>query len=153
MPVPIGSACWRRLACQGSAPFKPDTHTREILDQAAKTAYKTSRVIGFEQVVGGISYRIYPDRHWANPFADGTPSGPSGPLNLAWTNTAGGYLVIDARIDARLPPRLLRALPSRASNKIDSDRGSLAPLAAPAPLAIDFAAPLATSRSPLRQRF
>jgi adenine-specific DNA-methyltransferase len=39
---------------------------------------------------------------------------------------------------------LLRASPSRASNKIDGDRGSLAPLAAPAPLAIDFAAPLAT---------
>jgi hypothetical protein len=39
---------------------------------------------------------------------------------------------------------LLRALPSRASNEIDSDRGSLAALAAPAPLAIDFVAPLAT---------
>src|SRR5205807_8522472 len=33
-------------------PFTPDAHTREILNQAAKTAYKTSRVIGFEQVVG-----------------------------------------------------------------------------------------------------
>src|SRR5258708_3120834 len=31
-------------------PFKPDAHTREILDRAAKTAYKTSRVIGFEEV-------------------------------------------------------------------------------------------------------
>jgi hypothetical protein len=39
---------------------------------------------------------------------------------------------------------VLRALPSRAPNEIDSDRGSLAALAAPAPLAIDFAAPLAT---------
>ena len=45
-------------------PFTPDAHTREILDRAAKTAYKTSRVIGFEEVVGGLSYRVYPDRHW-----------------------------------------------------------------------------------------
>jgi hypothetical protein len=37
-------------------PFAPDAHTREILDRAAKTAYKTSRVVGFEEVVGGIFY-------------------------------------------------------------------------------------------------
>jgi hypothetical protein len=35
-------------------PFTPDAHTREILDRAAKTAYETSRVIGFEEVVGGL---------------------------------------------------------------------------------------------------
>ena len=34
-------------------PFTPDAHTREILDRAAKTAYKMSRVIGFEEAVGG----------------------------------------------------------------------------------------------------
>ena len=82
-----------------SQPFTPDAHTREILDQAARTAYKMSRVIGFEQVVDGRSYRIYPDRRWANPFADGTPTKPSGPLNLAWINTAGRYLALDSRIN------------------------------------------------------
>ena len=41
-------------------PFTPDANARTILDRAAKTAYKTSRVIGFEEVVGGISYVIYP---------------------------------------------------------------------------------------------
>ena len=102
-------------------PFTPDAHAREILDQAAKTAYKTSRVIGFEQVVGGISYRIYPDRHWANPFADGTPSDPSGPLNLAWTNTAGGYLAIDARINFftnyySISPGMLSIRPGKGAN-------------------------------------
>jgi hypothetical protein len=45
-------------------PFTPDANTREILDRAAKTAYKTSRALGFEEVVGGLSYRVYPDRHW-----------------------------------------------------------------------------------------
>jgi hypothetical protein len=40
-------------------PFAPDAHTRAILDQAAKTGYKTSRVIGFEEEVSGKSYRMY----------------------------------------------------------------------------------------------
>jgi len=80
-------------------PFTPDANTRTILDRAAKTAYKMSRVIGFEEVVGGRSYMIYPDRQWTNPLADGTPSKPFGPLNLAWTNTAGDYLALNARIN------------------------------------------------------
>lgn len=79
-------------------PFAPDTKTRSILDRAAKTAYKMSRVIGFEEEVNGRSYRVYPDRHWVNPLADGTPSNLSGPMDLGWRRTAGGYLDIDARI-------------------------------------------------------
>ena len=79
-------------------PFTPDAHTREVLDQAAKTGYKTSRVIGFEGKVSGKSYRMYSDRRWLNPFADGTPANPTGTLNLAWENVAGGYLDLDARI-------------------------------------------------------
>jgi len=79
-------------------PFTPDAHTREVLDQAAKTGYKTSRVIGFEEKVSGKSYRMYSDRRWLNPFADGTPANPTGTLNLAWENVAGGYLDLDARI-------------------------------------------------------
>jgi hypothetical protein len=78
--------------------FYPDAHTRAILDLAAKTAYKMSRVIGFEEVVSGRSYLLYQDRHWVNPVADGTPSNPGGALNLAWQRTAGGYLDLDARI-------------------------------------------------------
>ena len=80
-------------------PFTPDAHTREILDRAAKAAYNTSRVIGFEEMVGGLSYVVYPDRHWINPFADGTPSKPSGAVNTSWMNTAGKYLALDARIN------------------------------------------------------
>jgi len=53
-------------------PFNPDAPTRAILDKAAKTAYKTSRVIGFEETVGDRSFRVYPDRRWVNPIADGT---------------------------------------------------------------------------------
>ena len=79
-------------------PFTPDAHTREILDQAAKTGYKTARVIGFEEKVSGRSLRVYSDRRWLNPFPDGTHAHPTGILNLAWENVAGGYRDLDARI-------------------------------------------------------
>jgi hypothetical protein len=79
-------------------PFNPDAHTRAILDRAAKTAYRMTRVVGTEDAVSGRSLRTYPDRRWVNPFADGTPANPSGSLDLAWTNKAGGYRDLDARI-------------------------------------------------------
>jgi hypothetical protein len=79
-------------------PFTPDGHTKKILDQAAKTGYKMSRVISFQDVVSGRSLLIYPDRRWINPIADGTPTNPGGPFNLAWERTAGGYLDLDTRI-------------------------------------------------------
>jgi hypothetical protein len=79
-------------------PFEPDAKTRTILDHAAKTAYKMSRVIGFEDVVAGRSLRIYPDRRWINPMADATPENLGGPFDLGWHRVAGGYLDLDARI-------------------------------------------------------
>ncbi len=79
-------------------PFEPDAKTRTILDHAAKTAYKMSRVIGFEEVVAGRSLRIYPDRRWINPMADATPENLGGPFDLGWHRVAGGYLDLDARI-------------------------------------------------------
>jgi hypothetical protein len=79
-------------------PFNPDAHTRDILDKAAKTAYKMSRVIGFEEAVSGRDFKVYPDRHWINPIADGTPSNPGGAMDLAWNRKDGGYLDQDARI-------------------------------------------------------
>jgi hypothetical protein len=78
--------------------FNPDAATRTILDRAAKTAYKMSRVVGFEEAVSGRSFRVYPDRRWVNPIADGTPANPSGAMDLAWRRTTGGYLDLDARI-------------------------------------------------------
>src|SRR5215510_328481 len=79
-------------------PFTPDAPTQALLDRAAQTAYKMSRVIGFEEVVSGRNFRVYPDRRWVNPIADGTPANPGGALDLAWRRTAGGYLDLDARI-------------------------------------------------------
>jgi hypothetical protein len=79
-------------------PFTPDAHTLEILDQAAKTGYKTSRVIGFEEVVNGASLRIYSDRHWINPLDNITPPSPRTIMNLSFENIAGGYREFDPRI-------------------------------------------------------
>jgi hypothetical protein len=78
-------------------PFAPDAHTRAILDQAAKTGYKTSRVIGFEEEVSGNSYRMYSDRRWLNPMDNVTPPSPRTTLDLSFKNVAGGYLALDAR--------------------------------------------------------
>ncbi len=102
-------------------PFTPDARTREILDRAAKTGYKTSRVIGFEEIVGGISYRVYPDRRWINPMADGTPAKPTGAVNLSWMNTAGGFLALDARINFftnyySVSPGMLSFTPGKGAN-------------------------------------
>jgi hypothetical protein len=79
-------------------PFTPDARTRSILDYAATTGYKMSRVIGFQENVSGRSFRVYPDRRWINPVADGTPDNPSGPLDLSWRRAAAGYLDVDLRI-------------------------------------------------------
>jgi hypothetical protein len=79
-------------------PFDPDAHTREILDRAATTAYKMSRVICFDEVVSGRSLRVYPDRRWLNPMSDATAANPAGPFDLGWRRTAGGYLDLDTRI-------------------------------------------------------
>jgi hypothetical protein len=78
--------------------FAPDPRTRSILDSAAKTGYKMSRVIGFKENVSGRSLRIYPDRRWINPMADATPANPAGPFDLGWRRVDGGYLDVDTRI-------------------------------------------------------
>lgn len=80
-------------------PFNPDAHSRKILDQAARTAYKMSRVIGFGETVSGRSFRVYPDRHWLNPMADATPDNPMGSFDdFGFRRIAGQYRDLDMRI-------------------------------------------------------
>src|SRR5215467_7796600 len=80
--------------------FDPDLGAREIFDRAARTAYKMSRVIGFEEKLGGRDFRVYPDRRWVNPVADGTPQNPGGALTAdgTWRRKDGNYLDLDTRI-------------------------------------------------------
>ena len=101
-------------------PFDPDPQTREILDLAAKTGYKSSRVIGFEEFVAGRSFRVYPDRRWVNPVADGTPENPSGPFDLGWRRKDAGYLDLDTRIwffadYYSLSPGMLSQIPGKGA--------------------------------------
>lgn len=95
---PDGLGMLASIGIAKGKPFEPDAKTRAILDHAARTAYKMSRVIGFEDVVAGRSLRIYPDRRWINPMADATPENLGGPFDLGWRRVAGGYLDLDARI-------------------------------------------------------
>jgi len=80
-------------------PFNPDAKTRAILDDAAKTGYKMSRVVGFQSDVSGLSYLVYPDRRWLNPFAAGTPANPLGEFaSLALLRKDGGYTDLNNRL-------------------------------------------------------
>ena len=80
-------------------PFHPDDKTRALFNDAAKTGYKMSRVIGFQSAVSGRSYLMYPDRRWLNPFADGTPANPMGSFaDLAQRRKDGGYNDLDNRL-------------------------------------------------------
>jgi hypothetical protein len=79
-------------------PFNPDTSTRGILDAAAKSAYKISRVLGLEDKIGDVSYRLYPDRQWVNPFAAGKGTDPKNyPFDVRWASNPGGRTMIDQR--------------------------------------------------------
>jgi hypothetical protein len=95
---PDGLGMLAALGIVKGKPFDPDPATRGLLDRAAQTAYKMSRVVGFEEIVNGRDFHVYPDRRWLNPIADGTPPNPGGAVDLAWNRTAGKYLDLDARI-------------------------------------------------------
>jgi hypothetical protein len=79
-------------------PSDPDPRTRQILDDAARTAYKMSRVIGLDESPHGQSYLVWPDRHWANPFNNAAEPGPDKALDLSWRNIKRGYTDIEQRV-------------------------------------------------------
>ena len=88
------------LASMGIArgmPFMPDPKTRAVLNDAALTGYKMSRVVGFQEALGGASLRIYPDRRWLNPIDNIAPPNPATVTDLGWKNQAGGFINFDAR--------------------------------------------------------
>ena len=58
-----------------------------------------SRVIGSQSNVSGLSFLAYPNRHWLNPMASGTPQNLTGEFSdNQWTRRDGGYIDLNARI-------------------------------------------------------
>jgi hypothetical protein len=85
------------LGIRAGKPFNPDAETKALLDAAAKTAYKTSRVIGLEQGVHGASFRVFADRTWLNPINNMRGRWSHAGIDLSFLVTDGGYRDIDAR--------------------------------------------------------
>ena len=79
-------------------PFNPDDRTRAILDAAAKTAYKTSRVIGLEGGTDDVDYRVYPDRKWLNPINNMNSRWPNSATDLSFLARRGDYRALTPRI-------------------------------------------------------
>lgn len=79
-------------------PFEPDDTTRALLDAAATTAYKMSRVIGLSEDVAGKSYLIWPDRHWVNPANNAAEPGAEKSLDLAFVNREHGFTDLEQRV-------------------------------------------------------
>jgi len=102
--------------------FNPNAHTRNILDQAAKTAYKMSRVVGFQQEnINGVSYLLFPDRQWFNPMAEGNP------FDMFWMKTNTAYRAVDARTNFftnyySWSPGMVSQVPGKGANYMISHR-------------------------------
>ncbi|HEY7296902.1 MAG TPA: DUF1254 domain-containing protein [Xanthobacteraceae bacterium] len=79
-------------------PFEPDGATRAMLNAAAMTAYKMSRVIGRMSEVGGRDLRVWKDRQWVNPINNVSEPGPDKTIDLAWTNKGAGFIEIELRV-------------------------------------------------------
>ncbi|WP_255469010.1 DUF1254 domain-containing protein [Achromobacter sp. UMC46] len=78
-------------------PFEPDARTKKVLSAAAKTAYKTSRVIGLQGKSGDADFRVYADRQWLNPVNNMAARWPDALVDLSFTSRTGGYRDIDSR--------------------------------------------------------
>lgn len=102
-------------------PFEPSPETRRILDSAAASAYKMSRVIGISNTVEGRSLLVWPDRQWVNPVNNAAEPGPTKSLDLAFTNKAGGFIDIEQRVwfftnYYSLSPGMVSQIPGRGAS-------------------------------------
>jgi len=78
-------------------PFNPDDVTKEVLANAAKTGYDTTRVIGMEAMLGDTDFRVYEDRQWLNPVNNVSSRWPDAFVDLSWNDSQHGYRNLDAR--------------------------------------------------------
>lgn len=77
--------------------FEPNAREREILNNAATTAYKMSRVIGMQDQINDVNLRVYEDRQWLNPINNLSSRYPDAHVDLSWTDAKHGFRNVDAR--------------------------------------------------------
>jgi hypothetical protein len=115
-------------------PFKPSKHDRAILDRAARTAYKMSRVVGLQETLDGGSLRVFADRRWLNPLDTISEQNSLKVKDLSFRNTVSGYTALDSRIwfftnYYSISPGMISRVPGKgASYMIAFDDASGAPL-------------------------
>ena len=100
-------------------PFRPDQHTKAILDSAAQTAFNMSKVLAFKLILAKPEARIYQNRHWTTPSL-GTyqPSGPEFNLEFLWRG--GSFRDLDARVNYftnyySISPGMLSKVPGKGA--------------------------------------
>ncbi len=78
-------------------PFAPDEHNKAILDAAAQTAFKMSKVAAFNNILTKPAAHIYQDRQWVTPLLGGySPSGFEESIEFLWRD--GSFRDLDSRI-------------------------------------------------------
>jgi hypothetical protein len=113
-------ADWRgMLAAIGivkGQPFNPDAHTRALLDAAAKTAFKTGRVLMYSDLDSRPGALIWPDRHYVDPNR-------SGAMDITWMDKSGTFRDLDARtgiysIVYASSPAMMSAIPGQGARYV-----------------------------------
>ncbi|WP_239482826.1 DUF1254 domain-containing protein [Paraburkholderia sp. C35] len=61
------------IGIEKGKPFQPTAHQRELLDKAAKTAFRMSKVEIWNELLNQPGGKYYPDRQWENVFAGQNP--------------------------------------------------------------------------------
>jgi len=100
-------------------PFEPDEHTKAILDNAAKTAFKMTKVLAFDVFPAKADSRIYKDRQWTTPILGGySKDGADIDLEFLWRSST--FRDLDARINYftnyyAISPGMLSKVPGKGA--------------------------------------
>ena len=79
-------------------PFKPDDRSQAILNSAAKTAFKTSKVVAFDLYPARPEAHIWKDRQWTSPVL-GLYSKAGPQYNYDFLASSGAFRDLDARVN------------------------------------------------------
>ena len=100
-------------------PFKPDERTRAILDNAAKAAFKMTKVLAFDVFPARADARIYKDRQWTTPILGAYNQGGAD-IDVEFLWRSGTFRDLDARINFftnyySLSPGMLSKVPGQGA--------------------------------------